>query len=151
MEDLKAKYAEKEKELETYLASSNPQSEENAKDTEEDNQKGELDNQGYETELSFDDLSRNPDNHVGRKVKFTGYIIQVIQGDVVTQYRLAIDGDQKKIIYIEIDNSKFSNGRILEEDNVTIYGVSHGLYSYQATSGAQITLPAVLIDQFEIN
>ena len=40
--------------------------------------------------------------------------------------------------------------RILDDDYVTVYGTSLGLYSYQSTMGGKITVPALYLDRIEL-
>ncbi|MBR3325756.1 MAG: hypothetical protein IKG22_00325, partial [Atopobiaceae bacterium] len=39
--------------------------------------------------------------------------------------------------------------RSLEDDEITIYGVSKGLYTYKSTLGGNITIPLVGIEKIE--
>ncbi len=36
--------------------------------------------QGYETGITYDNIARTPDEYTGKKVKFTGKVIQLIEG-----------------------------------------------------------------------
>lgn len=103
---------------------------------------------GYETGITYDQIARTPDNYMGKKVKFTGEAIQVIEGDIYNQIRLAINSDYDKIILIEYDK-KIVSSRILEDDIITIYGVSTGLISYKSTLGGTITIPSVFVEKID--
>lgn len=104
---------------------------------------------GYESGITYDNLARNPDEYIGSKVKFSGKIIQVIEGDNFTQYRMTVNNDYDRIMLLEIDKSIIKNDRILENDNIVIYGISVGIITYDSTFGGKITVPAVLVDSFE--
>ncbi len=110
---------------------------------------------GYETGITYTELARNPDDYKGQKVKFKGEVLQVMEGDKENQIRLAVQKnkygwyDTDKVLYCGYDPSLITF-RILEKDVVTIYGTAVGLFSYEAVSGATITLPAVLIDKIEL-
>ncbi|WP_017549791.1 hypothetical protein [Salinicoccus carnicancri] len=106
--------------------------------------------QGYETGISYEDLARNPDEFTGEKVKFSGKIIQVMDGDDYSQMRLAVNDDYNKVIYIEVAKDLMEDGRILEDDYITVMGVSFGLLDYESTLGGQITVPAIVVDDFEL-
>ncbi len=41
------------------------------------------------------------------------------------------------------------DSRILEDDIITIYGVSVGTVTYTSTLNMQITIPAILIDRID--
>lgn len=104
----------------------------------------------YETGITYDDLSRNPDANEGKLVKFKGTVVQLIE-DIYSdeiQIRFAINDDYEKIIYCGYDKD-IVDSRILENDWITIYGTSVGLISYESTIGGMITIPAVYIDVIE--
>lgn len=103
---------------------------------------------GYETGITYDQIARTPDDYTGQKVKFSGKVIQVVEGDTTVQIRLAVNKDYNKILYGEYDKSIVSS-RVLEDDIVTIYGTSFGLLSYKSAIGATITIPSVKIDKIE--
>jgi hypothetical protein len=103
---------------------------------------------GYNTGITYEQLARTPDDYEDKKVKFTGEVIQVVEGDSSTQIRLAIDSDYDKVIYIEYA-SDIVDSRVLEDDIITIYGVSKGLLSYESTIGGTITIPSVLVDKID--
>lgn len=105
--------------------------------------------QGYNTGITYKQLARNPDDYVGQKVKFKGKVIQVIEGDGETQIRLAVDGNYDNIIYAAYDSSIVSS-RVLEDDYITIMGISGGLLTYKSTMGGDITIPAVLVQKIDM-
>lgn len=105
----------------------------------------------YDTGITYENLARNPDTYKGQKVKFSGRIIQVIKGENVSQYRFKINDDYNQVILIEISNSQLENNRILEDDYITIKGLSYGEYTYSSTMGGEITVPAVVVDSFEFS
>ncbi|MGF2053370.1 hypothetical protein [Vagococcus fluvialis] len=105
----------------------------------------------YDTGITFDNLARNPDTYKGQKVKFYGKIVQVIKGDNQSQFRFAVDDNYDQMLYIEISENQLSNNRILDNDYITIKGTSYGEYTYSSTLGGEITVPAVVVDSFELN
>lgn len=104
--------------------------------------------QGYETGITYDQLSRTPDDYIGKKVKFTGVVIQVIEGSGVTMLRIATSGRYNNVILVQYD-SEITAVRVLEDDKVTIYGTSAGLYTYESTGSGDITIPHIKVDQIE--
>lgn len=103
---------------------------------------------GYDTGITFDQLARTPDEYISKKVKFSGTVIQVIENYGETQLRVAIDSDYEKVIYVSYTSNIISS-RVLEDDVITIMGVSKGLLSYQSTMGGTITIPSVLVEKIE--
>ncbi len=76
-------------------------------------------------------------------------MIQVIEDDDRVQIRLAVGGDYDNILLGEYD-SEIVSSRVLEDDYITIYGISSGLITYESTLGASITIPGVLIDKIDM-
>lgn len=103
---------------------------------------------GYETGISYDQLARTPDDYFAKKIKFYGKVVQVIEGSGVINIRFAVDDNYDYMILGEYDSSLVSS-RILEDDYITIYGQSMGLYTYESTMGADITIPSVVIDRID--
>ena len=94
---------------------------------------------GYETGITYEDLARTPDDFKGKKVKF---------GDDSVQIRLAVNDDYDTVLFGEYESTIVSS-RVLEDDEITIYGTSYGLISYDSTMGGKITIPAVSIDKID--
>lgn len=103
----------------------------------------------YNTGITYDTLARTPDKHIGNKVTLSGEIVQVIEGDDASQYRMAVDQDYDKMVLIEVPSDQLSS-RILENDLITIYGESQGTIDYESTMGGTITVPAITVDKFEV-
>lgn len=103
---------------------------------------------GYETGITYDQLARTPDDYIGQKVKFSGKVVQLMESGNEVTIRFAVDKDYQKIVIGAYDSSIVSS-RILEDDVITIYGKSAGLYTYTATLGQSITIPSILIDKIE--
>lgn len=103
---------------------------------------------GYDTGITYDQLARTPDDYELKKVKFYGRVIQVLEGDGVTQIRLAVDDNYDTVLYGEY-NSSIVSSRVLEDDFITISGISMGLLSYESTMGGTITIPSISIDKID--
>lgn len=109
---------------------------------------------GYETGITYSQLARTPDGYKGKKVKFYGRVIQVIEGKGETNLRIATKStsygtyhDDVVLVYYD---PEITFSRVLEEDMVIIYGVSKGLHTYQSTMGGNITIPLISVDKIEI-
>ena len=103
---------------------------------------------GYETGITYEQLARTPDDYTGKKVKFKGKVIQLIEDDDTIEIRFAVNSNYDTILYCGYD-PKIVSSRVLEDDVITIYGTSIGLISYESTLGGKITIPAVLIDRID--
>lgn len=102
---------------------------------------------GYETGITYDQLARTPDDYKGKKVKFYGKVIQVSEG-FMTKIRLAVNDNYDTVIMGEYLGSIVSS-RVLEGDHITIYGTSEGTYTYEAISGASITVPLIDVEKID--
>lgn len=123
------------------------------KEAEEAALKAEEEKKGYNTGITFSDISRNPDDFEGKKLSFKGEVLQVTELTDEIQIRLATKvnswgGYSDDVIYIYFDSSLITS-RILEEDIITVYGVSRGLHSYTTVLGASVTLPLVEVDRVD--
>lgn len=131
----------KQKEAEEKEAAEKAAAEKKAKEEEE--------KKGYDTGITYENLARTPDDYLGKKVKFNGKVIQVMENDEETQIRLAVNDNYDTILYLGIPKTLTTNNRILENDEITIMGKSAGLLTYQSTMGGNITIPSVLVEKFE--
>lgn len=124
-------------------------SEKEAKEKKLAEEKEKQEKQRYNTGITYEQLARTPDKLMGRAVKFHGKVIQIIEGDTEVQMRLAVNDDYDKILYCAISKDNLKGTRILENDKITIYGVSTGLITYDSTMGGKISIPGVLIEKYE--
>lgn len=92
------------------------------------------------TKTVFEDYARRPSEHTNEKITFSAKVVQVIEGDTVSSYRMAVDNDSNYIFLVSISNDDRVM-RILEDDKVTVVGTFDGLMSYESTMGATITVP----------
>lgn len=100
--------------------------------------------------VEYDKLARTPDDYEGDKIKITGEVIQVMEGDGETDLRIALDESWDDVI-LAYYSSDIVESRILEEDNVTAYGVAEGLYTYESTGSGDITIPIMYVQKIVIN
>lgn len=111
--------------------------------------KAEQEEKGYETGITYDQLARNPDEYDGEKVKFSGKVLQVMESSEYTEIRLAVDGNYDTILYCSIPKTSKPSSRILENDMITVSGLSNKLYTYTSTFGGEITIPEVFVTKVE--
>lgn len=124
-------------------------SEKEAKEKKLAEEKEKQEKQGYNTGITYEQLARTPDKLMGKAVKFHGKVIQVIERDTEVQMRFAVNDDYDKILYCAISKDNLKGTRILENDKITIYGLSNGLITYDSTMGGKISIPGVLIVKYE--
>ena len=104
---------------------------------------------GYDTGITYNQLARTPDDYVGKKVKFTGKVIQVIEGSSEVNLRVAVNKNYDTVLLVFYPKT-LTKTRVLENDIVTLYGVSQGLHTYKSTMGGDITIPLVKVDKIDI-
>ena len=104
--------------------------------------------QGYNTGITYQQLARTPDKYENEKVKFSGKVIQVLEETTTTTLRLAVNSNYDQIILLKYYPSLVSS-RILEDDYITIYGTSEGIYTYQSVMGGNITVPLVRVEKID--
>lgn len=142
-EEKKAAEAAKKAEAEKIAAEKAAKEEADRKAKEEEERKG------YDTGVTYENLARTPKDFRGKKVKFTGTVVQLMEGSTYNQLRFAVDDDYKQMLYLEY-NPKSLSVRVLEDDTITIYGIAMETITYDSTMGGKITIPAVAVDKIEI-
>ncbi len=100
--------------------------------------------------VSYSDVARNPDDYTGKKLVFTGKVLQVVEGAGTNNLRIATDGKYDDIVLV-VYNPSIMSSRILEDDTVTVYGKCTGLQSYKSTLGKQISIPGISAVQIELS
>lgn len=71
-----------------------------------------------------------------------------MEGDTHNNLRVSVDGNYYNMLLVEYDPSMLSQ-RILEDDQVTIYGTNMSIYTL--TMGAKISIPSMLEDKIDIH
>lgn len=137
---------QEKKEAELKAAKEAKEKEEAEKLAAEQKKKEEEEKKGYDTGITYSQLARTPDDYLAKKVKFNGKVAQVMEDGDSVGIRLAVDGDYDNIILGTFDSSIISE-RILEDDYITVYGLSAGIYTYESTMGASISVPSMTIDK----
>lgn len=98
--------------------------------------------------IPYAQIKKNPDRYSGEYVKYTGEIVQILEGDDMTNIRLSVTKDSygysfNDLVFIEyIGYTDFVDG-----DIVTIYGEVYGEYSYESQAGYNISLPGIIADE----
>lgn len=100
-------------------------------------------------EYSYKKIFRNPDTYKGKQAKFTGKVLQVRESSGFYILRVATSGNYDNVIYVTYSTDSKAS-RILEDDRVTIYGTLTGLESYEAVSGATITIPRISAEYIDV-
>lgn len=96
--------------------------------------------------IPYNDIARDPDRFIDRKVKYTGEVIQtsetgsnIVLRINITENEYGYYEDTVWVNYMYIENEK----RLLEDDIVKFWGEFKGLKSYKSVLGAKITIPEI--------
>lgn len=99
--------------------------------------------------VQYKDVERNPEQYKGKKIKVSGKVIQVMESGSSVTLRVSDARDSDNIWYVTYKRSE-NEARILEDDNITLYGECRGVVTYTTILGSSVTIPgvnAVIIEQ----
>ena len=103
-------------------------------------------------EFNYKKVARNPEDYIGTKVKLDGHVVQVT-GTRTEGYsiRLATNGNYDDILLLRVYSENAPASNILEADDLTVYAVLQGEYTYKTVMGNSITLPIADAKEIVIN
>ena len=102
-----------------------------------------------EKPTNLEDIKVN-NTYKGKKMKFTGKVLQTGDaGDNMTYARIKINNDINTVMFITYMNDLLGY-RLLEDDNITVYGTSCGIYSYKSVGAGTISIPWIHADIIEM-
>lgn len=100
-------------------------------------------------ELDYKEISRNPDQHEGDFIKFSGKILQVIEDDEVVGFRIATKGNYDNVVFcIYYPPENYS--RLLEDDKVNVWAECTGIMSYETVMGSTVTILSFCVERIEL-
>lgn len=99
--------------------------------------------------LEYKAISRDPDPYKGNLYKFDGKVLQVMENGQDVTLRVASKGNYDDVVYVTYHRAE-GESRILEDDRVTVYGTSMGLYTYETVMGAAVTIPHIVADSITV-
>lgn len=94
----------------------------------------------YSSDYTYDQLARNPDTYIGQKMKFTGKVLEAGNGDDICYARVELNSNIDTVLFVTY-KSDLLGYRLLDDDTITIYGSSLGVYSYKSVGAGTITIP----------
>lgn len=103
----------------------------------------------------YKDIARNPDKYYGKRAKFKGEVVQVIEGYFNTTLRVDVTkgkyGIYTDTMYVVYTPQSTTENRILEDDIITIYGELAGIETYETVMGAKVSIPRIDAEYITIN
>ena len=94
--------------------------------------------------IPYNDLFRNNEAHIGKKVWYQGKVIQVIEGSN-DKYQLRANVTREEYAWNDTVFLHYSGTRILEDDIIEFIGTVEELLTYEAVLGQEITIPAIRV------
>ncbi|MDA9401732.1 hypothetical protein XH79_23830 [Bradyrhizobium sp. CCBAU 45389] len=99
-------------------------------------------------DVSYDDISRRPEEFTGASLILKGKVIQVIDNGSGGMLRVNVTPSEdyrgfSDTVYVEYRRGPSERGRILEGDVVSVRGLFTGITSYRSVLGATIQIPGV--------
>lgn len=94
----------------------------------------------------YDDLARNPKNYIGEPVILYGEVVQVMEDGSNVELRVDITECEygfEDTIYVTYTRKSPNESRILEDDIITLWGISNDTISYETVLGSSLTIPYV--------
>lgn len=93
------------------------------------------------TTIQYKSIERNPEQYKGAHIKVTGTVIQVVESGSSSVIMRVMDANDD-IWYVTYKRAD-GEGRILEDDQITLYGACKGVVTYSSTWGGSVTIPGV--------
>ena len=101
------------------------------------------------TRIPYDDLFRNNEEHIGKRVSYMGEVIQVVGGDE-DLYNLRANVSKGEYLWDDTVYLYYSGPRVLEGDIIEFIGVVQELITYESIFGQKITIPAIEITALQV-
>ncbi|WP_455819577.1 hypothetical protein [Clostridium butyricum] len=102
-------------------------------------------------EVSFNDLKRNPDKYVGKKIVVNGYINQVLEGNDDMPTNLKIYDDKTNLELILLYNRKTGEQRFLEGDYISSIAMFQGIQGLDMLDGSNQAFPVAVVETIKAN
>lgn len=109
---------------------------------------------------TYEEIARNPSDYEGKKAKFEGQVIQVLESGNDITLRIDITKEANEFaeggylwsdtIYVEYTRKASNESRILEDDIITVYGTMNGTKSYTTIVGSETTIPFLQAEYVDI-
>lgn len=109
---------------------------------------------------TYEEIARNPSDYEGKKAKFEGEVIQVMESgnDITLRINITKEANEfadggylwSDTIYVEYTRKTSNESRILEDDIITVYGTMKGTKSYTTILGSETTIPFLQAEYVDI-
>lgn len=89
--------------------------------------------------IDFNNLSKNTDEYLYKKISYSGKVLQIMEYDGTLYIRLAVDANPDNLVYIMYDGTE----SLKKGDSIRIWGEVQGTYIYSSEENEKITLPLI--------
>lgn len=101
----------------------------------------------YRNDINYESLCRKPDDYMGMKIYMSGRVNSMLEED--DEILLQVDVGEGLVLVVV--NPDILEVRILEEDQITFYGVFNGLGKYKTVAGQTVSDPGFVADHIDID
>lgn len=103
-------------------------------------------------DVSYDALLNDPQHYMNEIIKVQGKIVYVWEDeDNYCEYLISTDESDEKTVYISYMRHADDERHIQEGEELTVYGMSVGLYTYETTEDTTATTPDMTMFYYEVN
>lgn len=95
---------------------------------------------------TYEQLARNPKDYIGKPVVLVGQVIQVMENDDEVQMRVNMTEEDlywQDTVYVTYIRKSANESRILEDDVITLWGVSDDTITYDTVLNSTVTVPYI--------
>lgn len=94
-------------------------------------------------QITYDELARNTEKHIGEFLYFRGKVVQVIEGSG-QEMGLRVEVTEGEYgFWDDLVWVNFKGSRLLEDDIIQFWGTVEGRYSYKTVLGSTVTIPEI--------
>lgn len=105
---------------------------------------------GWRTDLTWDNLMRNPEENIGAALQFSGEIQTMQEDEDSTLYQVMMNGDVDQPMMVTVFKSN-QKERFLQGDHITVYGFFVDLLEYSTVMGGNRQAPFILSEVIQLN
>lgn len=98
----------------------------------------------------YQDILRNPNSYKKQYITVTGKVIQISNG-WFNSVTIRLNDSSDNTWYISYSYANDNETKILDGDNISVYGQSTGTTSYTTILGSQVTIPSIDAKYININ
>lgn len=99
---------------------------------------------------NYQDIMRNPNGYKKQYITVTGKVIQITSG-WFNSVTIRLNDSSNNTWYVSYKYASDTETKILDGDNISVYGQSTGTTSYTTIFGSQVTIPSIDAKYININ